>query len=59
MRFMKNNKNTIGVHPHPQIPAAGHRESQIPASHRRLPPLENPKNSKIPQIKIKIIQIKY
>ncbi|PNX88180.1 hypothetical protein L195_g044282, partial [Trifolium pratense] len=35
MLFMKNNKNTTSVHPHPQIPATGHRKFQIPASHRR------------------------
>ncbi|MCI46139.1 hypothetical protein A2U01_0067379, partial [Trifolium medium] len=40
MLFMKNNKNNTGVHPHPQIPAAGHRESQIPASHCWPPPPE-------------------
>jgi hypothetical protein len=34
MLLMKNNKNTTGVHPYPQISAAGHCESQIPASRR-------------------------
>jgi hypothetical protein len=58
MLFMKNNKNTTRVHPHPQIPAVSHRESQIPASHRRrkIPKIQKyPKSkSKSPKSNIKL-----